>query len=51
MTNPVDAVFEREIVKEDSVDIMIGSGFGDLIDIVNDCAKGSIFDADKEELC
>lgn len=48
MTNPVDAVFEKEMVREDTLDIMLGSGYGDLIDLVEENVKGSIFDAEKE---
>lgn len=48
MTNPVDAVFEQEMVREDTVEIILGSGYGDIIDLVNDNVKGSIFDSEKE---
>lgn len=47
MTESVDAVFKHEIDREDSVDAMLGSGYGDLIDILEENTKVSIFDTEE----
>lgn len=49
MTKGVDDVFEHELDTEDTVDVMIGSGYGDLIDIMSEASKPSIFDTEKED--
>jgi hypothetical protein len=43
MTKPVDDFFEQSMLREDTVDAMIGSGYGDIIDIIEEGAKVSIF--------
>lgn len=50
MTSPVDAIFEIEMAREDSLEVMLGSGYGDLIDLVSENTRASIFDPEKEVL-
>lgn len=49
MTDCVDTIFEQEMVREDAVDVMLGSEYGDLIDLVEGI-RPSILDAEKEDV-
>ena len=44
MVKEVDDFLEKEMVREDAVEIMIGSGYGDLIDVMTEEPHKSIFD-------
>lgn len=44
MVKAVDDFFEKEMIREDAVEVMIGSGYGDLIDIMTEEPHKSIFD-------
>lgn len=44
MVKEVDDFLEQEMVREDAVAIMIGSGYGDLIDLMTEEPHKSIFD-------
>lgn len=47
MTKDVDDVFMKDIDREDSLDAMLGSGYGDLIDMIQENYKPSIFDPEE----
>lgn len=44
MVKEVDDFLEQEMVREDAVAVMIGSGYGDLIDLMTEEPHKSIFD-------
>lgn len=44
MVKEVDDFLEQEMVREDAVAVMIGSGYGDLIDLMIEEPHKSIFD-------
>lgn len=44
MVKEVDEFLEQEMVREDAVAVMIGSGYGDLIDLMIEEPHKSIFD-------
>lgn len=47
MTKNVDDVFMKDIYREDSLDTMIESGYGELIDIIQENTEPSIFDTEE----
>lgn len=49
MVKTADEVFAQEIIREDAVDVLIGSGYGDIIDLMIQSKKTSIFDSPDEE--
>lgn len=49
MVQAVDEAFKHDIDHDDSLDVMLGSPYSDLIDIVAESARGSIFDNTEEE--
>lgn len=44
MVKEVDDFLEQEMIREDAVAVMIGSGYGDLIDLMTEEPHKSIFD-------
>lgn len=44
MDKTVDDFLESEMIREDAIDTLIGSGYGDLIDVMTEEPHKSIFD-------